>query len=216
MNHFLEFLLCIFRCLIPLFSICIWAELYPALLPVQHIVLKKERKHIISTKRKETHLYMHILLLLLWFEIFFCNCFSNQDSLSFKVLLNLKQNKILSLLIPKNLKSETERNLIIGDSQKQLWFSFFSQAWWLSFELFAPSGRASCSPSPARSSAASSTAAPPTSVFSAAEELAQTSPEASPLSLQCRLSIWNIHTFNSFLFFVFHFSWVFFAFSPHL
>ena len=55
----------------------------------------------------------------------------------------------------------------------------------------------SCSPSPARSSSASSAAAPQTLASSAAGELAQTSPAASPPSLQCRLSIWNIHTFKS-------------------
>ena len=50
--------------------------------------------------------FVHNLLLLLWFEIFFCNCFSNQDSLSFKVLLNLKQKKIHYLWFSKiwNLK----------------------------------------------------------------------------------------------------------------
>ena len=119
--YFLAFLLSIFRCLIPFFWSCIRAELCPPLLlPVIWFRIKNR------DKRKIWHFYIFtFLLLLLWFPIFFCSCFSNQDSLSFNVLLNLKHNKILSVVF-----------LIAGYS---LWF-FFSLLAILksSFDSFPP------------------------------------------------------------------------------
>ena len=191
--HFLAFLLCIFRCLIPLFWSCIWAELYPPLIPVQHIVLRKERKYIVLRKERNT-LFLEKKENTLFWSRKKTHCFETErkyivlrkerkhinvtkgrkhtvkkfntqlTSLAvicnfllqlflkpgFPLLQRFAQSEtkwVISLLaILKNLKSETKENLIIGDSQKQLWFVFFSRAWSPSFEPFSPSGLASCSP----------------------------------------------------------------------